>query len=76
MGKLKKKSTAFVHAHTHNPHAHESDERKAKLLQNLEIRRLIKSVEKQRRNLQQFLPDEAREAPIIGEVVISSYSYV
>lgn len=62
MGKKGGKGGKYVHKHTYNPKARESDERKKEHLKNIELKRLQNAVRKQEEVMQQYLSpaDRAR----------------
>ncbi len=57
----KRKAAGFVHNHTYNPRARESDERKIALLKNMEVNRLQKYVDKHTEEMRSYLPPEKRK---------------
>ena len=56
MGK-KKASSVYVHAHTHNPSARESDDRRAAKLAAMEVTRLERALERQQATMRNYLPE-------------------
>mmetsp|Transcript_380 Transcript_380/g.693 ORF Transcript_380/g.693 Transcript_380/m.693 type:complete len:363 (-) Transcript_380:57-1145(-) len=61
MGKRKGTKSAYEHNHTYNPSARESDDRRLSQLRGMEIKRLQKSVEKQERLMEEYIPAEQRK---------------
>ena len=75
MGKSRKKSTfgsKYVHNHTHNPIARESDERKLERLHSLEIKRLKGIIEKNLAILKNYLPESERKQAAVGKYCLST----
>ena len=52
-----KKGSGYEHNHTHNPKAHNSDERRLEVLKNIQISRLTKIVERLKTNLSNYVPE-------------------
>ena len=65
MGK-RKQASKYEHNHTYNPRARESDDRRAKSLKNLEMKRRQTAVTKLRESLRSYIPPEARKKTKIG----------
>lgn len=68
MGKAGKKKSAvkYEHNHTHNPKAHESDERKLHRLNTLEIKRLKGYVDKQIEHMTSYIPEHLKKPQAKG----------
>ena len=56
-----RKDSVYKHNHTHNSKARESDERKISMLQNMEIKRLQKNVDRQKEIMFKYLPPGANQ---------------
>ena len=66
MGKRKLQTTKYEHNHTYNPRAHESDDRKVKMLQAMDIRRFQQAVDRQMEKMRKFFPPGEKEKTKIG----------
>ena len=66
MGKKKAVGKRYLHKHTYNAKARESDERKIELLQSMEVKRLQKQVDKIKAEMRVYIPSDARKRPKIG----------
>jgi hypothetical protein len=60
------KGSAYVHVHTHNPRARESDERKLELLRGLEVKKLQGYVDKRMVEMRSYIPVDKRKRPKPG----------
>ena len=52
----KGKSSSYEHVHTHNPKAHNSEERRIEALRKVHISRLTKAVERLKHSLTNYVP--------------------
>jgi hypothetical protein len=76
MGK-KKATSAYVHAHTHNPSARESDDRRAAKLATMEVTRLERALDRQQTKMRSYLPESelAKKKAKIGMPTFSTICF-